>query len=36
MSKRTLPDAGAAGAKTVGLSAPSGQKYSIVAVEVKP
>jgi hypothetical protein len=28
-------NAGAAGAKTVGLSAPSGQKYSIVAVEVK-
>lgn len=27
-------DAGTAGAKTVGLSAPSGQKYSIVAVEV--
>lgn len=29
------PDAGAAGAKTVGLSAPTGQKYSIIAVEVK-
>lgn len=28
-------DAGTAGAKTVGLSAPSGQKYSIAAVEVK-
>lgn len=28
-------DAGAAGTKTVGLSAPSGQKYSIVALEVK-
>ncbi len=28
-------DAGTAEAKTVGLSAPSGQKYSIVAVEVK-
>lgn len=28
------PDAGAAGAKTVGLSAPSGQKYAIVAVEI--
>lgn len=28
-------DAGAAGAKTVGLSAPTGQQYSIVAVEVK-
>lgn len=28
-------NAGSAGAKTVGLSAPSGQKYSIVAVEVK-
>lgn len=27
-------DAGTAGAKTVGLSAPSGQKYSIVALEV--
>ncbi|WP_445149843.1 hypothetical protein [Baekduia sp. Peel2402] len=27
--------AGAAGSKTVGLSAPSGQQYSIVAVEVK-
>lgn len=29
------PDAGAAGLKTVGLSAPTGQKYSIVAVEIK-
>jgi len=29
------PDAGAAGSKTVGLSAPSGQKYAIVAVEIK-
>jgi hypothetical protein len=28
------PDAGAVGSKTVGLSAPSGQKYSIVAVEI--
>jgi hypothetical protein len=28
-------DAGAAGSKTTGLSAPSGQKYSIIAVEVK-
>lgn len=28
-------DSDATGAKTVGLSAPSGQKYSIVAVEVK-
>lgn len=28
-------DAGAIGTQTVGLSAPSGQKYSIVAVEVK-
>ena len=27
-------DAGSAGAKTVGLSAPSGQKYSIIAVEI--
>jgi hypothetical protein len=27
-------DAGAAGAKTVGLSAPAGQKYSIAAVEI--
>jgi hypothetical protein len=27
-------DAGAAGAQTVGLSVPSGQKYSIVAVEI--
>lgn len=29
------PDAGTAGAKTVGLSAPTGQKYSVVALEVK-
>lgn len=29
------PDAGAAGTKTVGLSAPGSQKYSIVAIEVK-
>lgn len=29
------PDAGTAGAKTVGLSAPSGQKYAIVAVEIR-
>jgi hypothetical protein len=29
-------DAGAAGSKTVGVSAPSGQKYAIVAVEIKP
>jgi hypothetical protein len=28
------PDAGLAGSKTVGLSAPGGQKYSIVAVEI--
>lgn len=28
-------DAGSAGAKTVGLSAPSGQKYATVAIEVK-
>lgn len=28
------PDAGTAGAKTVGLSAPAGQKYSIAAVEI--
>ncbi|MGV1079715.1 MAG: hypothetical protein ACOYD1_07665 [Candidatus Nanopelagicales bacterium] len=28
--------AGAAGAKTVGLSAPSGQKYSIVALSLEP
>lgn len=28
-------DAGTAGSKTVGLSAPSGQKYSIIAVEIK-
>lgn len=29
------PDAGTAGAKTVGLSAPSGQQYTIIAVEVR-
>jgi hypothetical protein len=29
------PDAGVAGSKTVGLSAPGGQKYAIVAVEIK-
>jgi hypothetical protein len=29
------PDAGSAGAKTVGLSAPSGQHYTIVAVEIR-
>lgn len=29
------PNVGAAGAKTVGLSAPAGQKYSIVAVEIQ-
>jgi fibronectin-binding autotransporter adhesin len=28
------PDAGTAGSKTVGVSSPSGQKYSIIAVEV--
>lgn len=28
------PDAGAAGSETLGLTAPTGQKYSIVAVEV--
>lgn len=28
-------DAGTAGAKTVGLSAPTGQKYAIVAIEIK-
>lgn len=28
-------DAGAAGAKTVGLSAPSGQQYAIIAVEIQ-
>lgn len=28
------PDAGAAGAKTLGLSAPAGQKYSTAAVEI--
>ena len=30
------PDAGVAGLKTVGLSAPTGQKYSIIALEVLP
>lgn len=29
------PDAGAAGPKTVGLSAPGGQQYTIIAVEVR-
>lgn len=29
------PDVGAAGSKTVGLTVPSGQKYSIAAVEIK-
>jgi hypothetical protein len=29
------PDAGTAGAKTVGLTAPTGQTYSIAAIEVK-
>ena len=29
------PDAGSAGANTYGLSAPTGQKYSIIAVEIK-
>ena len=29
------PDAGTAGAKTVGMSAPTGQAYSIIAIEVK-
>lgn len=29
------PDAGAAGVKTVGLSAPTAQKYTIVAIEVR-
>ena len=28
------PDAGAVGAKTIGMSAPTGQKWSIIAVEV--
>lgn len=30
------PDTGAAGSKTVGLSAPTGQKYSIIALELIP
>jgi hypothetical protein len=30
-----FPDAGAAGSKTVGMSAPTGQKWTIIAVEVK-
>lgn len=30
-----FPDAGAAGSKTVGMSAPTGQKWSIIAIEVK-
>lgn len=29
------PDVGSAGSKTVGLSAPSGQQYAIIALEVK-
>lgn len=29
-------DAGAAGSKTTGLSAPAGQKYSIIAIEILP
>lgn len=29
-------DSGAAGAKTVGWSAPTGQKYAVIALEVKP
>lgn len=29
------PDAGTAGVKTVGLSAPTGMKYTIIAVEIK-
>lgn len=30
-----FPDAGAAGSKTVGMSAPTGQKWSIIAIEVR-
>lgn len=30
-----FPDAGAAGSKTVGMSAPTGQKWTIIAIEVK-
>lgn len=30
-----FPDAGAAGSKTIGMSAPTGQKWSISAIEVK-
>ena len=30
-----FPDAGTAGSKTVGMSAPTGQKWTIIAVEVK-
>lgn len=30
-----FPDAGAAGSKTVGMSAPTGQKWAIIAIEVK-
>lgn len=30
-----FPDAGAIGSKTVGMSAPAGQKWSIIAIEVK-
>jgi hypothetical protein len=29
------PDTGAAGVKTIGMTAPTGQKYSIVALEIK-
>lgn len=30
-----FPDAGSAGSKTIGMSAPTGQKWTIVAIEVK-
>ncbi len=30
-----FPDAGAAGSKTIGMSAPTGQKWTIIAIEVK-
>lgn len=30
-----FPDAGAIGSKTVGMSAPTGQKWTIIAIEVK-
>ncbi|MBK8191563.1 MAG: hypothetical protein IPK79_14085 [Vampirovibrionales bacterium] len=30
-----FPDAGAVGSKTVGMSAPTGQKWTIIAIEVK-